>query len=383
MTSSPTSPSEGLIFLTLFGSRAYGTETPTSDWDVRGIGIAPLSTYFGTQEWTQTHKSSAAIKSIVFGRHPEAEEAGDLDCEIQNLTKFVRLASDANPNIFDVLFSHPDDWVYHHPIWMMLYEKRHMFLTMKVRHTYTGYAMSQLKRIKTHRNWLLHPPAQKPTRTEFGLPQERSLVPRDIQDLANSMIVKKQQEWQLDTWMELLPEDEREDFRDALLQHFEMVHGRPYDPNKNYEREQASVQLGMPSDLYKRLEAERNYKQAAHQWKQYQTWLQNRNPSRAALEQEYGYDCKHAMHLVRLLLSVEEILIEGELSVRHPHAPLLRQVREGAWSYDKLMEWATDQENKIKDLSESKPLPRSPDRKAIDELITEMILSYHQLQSSI
>ncbi|TNE49730.1 MAG: hypothetical protein EP343_10690 [Deltaproteobacteria bacterium] len=380
MAASP--PFQGLIFLTLFGSRAYGTSTPASDWDVRGVGIGPLTSYFGTRPWTQTQDDSQAIQEHVFQQFPEAKEAGDLDCEIHNISKFVKLASDANPNIFDVLFADPNDWLFHTPVWEQLYNNRKLFLTMRVRHTYTGYAMSQLKRIKTHRNWLLHPPSHKPTRSEFGLPEVRSLVPRDIQDLANSMIVKKQQEWQLDTYMELLPDDEREDFREALLQHFEMVHGRTYDPNQSHEREQAAVQLGMPADLYKRLEAERGYKQAAHQWKQYQTWLAHRNEERAALEKSYGYDCKHAMHLVRLLFSVEEILTTGDLSVRHPHAELLRDVRSGAWSYDELMDWATQQEAKIHELSKSKPLPRSPDRDAIDQLVTDMILTHHDSSSS-
>lgn len=34
------------ILLTLGGSRAYGIETLTSDWDYRGLCIPPLRSYF-------------------------------------------------------------------------------------------------------------------------------------------------------------------------------------------------------------------------------------------------------------------------------------------------------------------------------------------------
>jgi hypothetical protein len=262
-----------LIFFTVFGSHAYGTSTPESDWDVRGVAIAPLQTYFGTRPWEQFNGCTMYLGSLLLNRYPQA--VGPFDCEVFNLTKFVRLAADANPNILDILFAHPDDWLYNTPIWQLLYDQRHIFLSMRVRHTYTGYAMSQLKRIKTHRKWLLEPPKHKPQRADFGLPEHHSLVPRDVQDLANAMISKKQQEWQLDTLLEQIPEAQREELRDQMLQYFEMVHGRPYQPHEEHELEQAAIQCGIPHDLYRRLDAERRYKQAYQHWQQYQEWLQS------------------------------------------------------------------------------------------------------------
>ena len=366
-----------LIYLALHGSRAYGTSTQQSDWDVRGVAIAPLQTYFGTRPWEQIQGGTPFLEQLLYQPHPEADTGEALDSEVFNLTKFVRLAADANPNILDILFAHPDDWLYQTKVWERLYEQRHTFLSMRVRHTYTGYAMSQLKRIKTHRKWLLEPPKKRPTRADFGLPEARSLVPKDIQDLAESMLAKKQQAWLLDGLLERLEEDEREELRERLQDYFAMVHGRPFSAHDEHERAQAAQQAGIAQTLFVRLEAERKYKQASNHWKQYQGWLKTRNKARAALDQKYSYDTKHASHLVRLLLSVEEILTTGDLSVRHPHAALLREVRSGRWSYDELLEWAEDQEAKIHELSAPKPLPRAPDRDAIDALITDLILSFH------
>jgi len=364
-----------LIYLTLHGSRAYGTETPQSDYDIRGVAIAPLKQYFGTRKWEQLQGSSPYLNGFLHKRFPEAPE--DTDCEVFNIQKFLRLAADSNPNILDILFAHPDDWLYATPIWERIYEKRHSFLSMRVKFTYTGYAMSQLKRIETHRKWLLEPPKAKPSRAAFGLPEHKALIPKDIQDLAESMIQKKIQEWQLDSIREHLSEDEREEFKANLAGYFEMVHGRPFEQEGSHEREQAAIQVGIHKELYKKLDSERRYKQAMHHWKQYQGWLKNRNPARAKLEKEFGYDCKHASHLVRLLLSAEELLSTGDLSVRHPHAKLLREVRGGAWNYDELIAWANEQDAKIQELAKLKKLPKSPDREMLDQFATDLIFSFY------
>ncbi len=39
-------------------------------------------------------------------------------------------------------------------------------LDLRAGYTFSGYAVAQLKRIKTHRRWLIHPPTHKPTRQE-------------------------------------------------------------------------------------------------------------------------------------------------------------------------------------------------------------------------
>jgi len=368
---------ERLIFLTVTGSRAYGTDRPDSDWDMKGIAIAPLETYFGTQKWEQFKGFTNFEEDLLRKKQQEDIPSELIDGEVFNLQKLMRLAADGNPNILEIVFSPPSLWVHHHECWEEIYNIRHQFLSMKIRHSYTGYAMSQLKRIKSHRHWLLNPPGDKPTRSQFGLPEERSLVPKDIQDLAQHLIVKKQQEWQLDQFMEYLPEEFRDDVRDHWKTYFEMTHGRPFNRQGDHEVEQAAIQLGMSQDLFVRLEAERKYRSAHQSWKQYQEWKKKRNPARAKMEAEFGYDLKHSCHLVRLLLNAEEILSTGDLSVQPSQVEMLKEVLSGSWTYEELTDWAEVQKMKIDALAKSKPLPHSPDREALNNLTMELILKFN------
>ena len=128
-----------------------------------------------------------------------------------------------------------------------------------------------------------------------------------------------------------------------------------------------------PNFLYI-LDREKAYLQARRQWEQYQNWKKTRNPVRAEIEAKYGYDCKHASQLVRLLRECEEILTTGQVFVKRPDAEELKSIRNGAWTYDALIEWAEQQEQKLEGLYRNcKILPHSPDYNKIDALCIQLV----------
>lgn len=124
------------IYKTVVGSTAYGTNTPESDIDLKGICVPPLAYYFGTRTFEQQEFSA--------------------DHTIFSLRKFVQLAQDANPNILEMLYTREEDVVVN-TIWgESLRANRDMFLSKKARHTFGGYAHAQLQRIKGHRRWIMY-----------------------------------------------------------------------------------------------------------------------------------------------------------------------------------------------------------------------------------
>lgn len=118
------------ILLAKAGSHAYGTATPASDEDYRGICISPIDYYLGTL------------------RRFEQFETKEPDLVIYDIRKYVRLASQANPNVLEILFTEPSDLVVLETWGAFLISMRNMFLSKRVRHTYSGYAVAQLRKIK-------------------------------------------------------------------------------------------------------------------------------------------------------------------------------------------------------------------------------------------
>ena len=109
------------------------------------------------------------------------------------------------------------------------------------------------------------------------------------------------------------------------------------------------------------------------EWDQYQSWKKNRNIDRANLEAKYGYDTKHGMHLVRLMRQCKEILSTGEVLVLRPDREELLAIRDGAWSYEKIVEYAESEDKNMDTLYESTKLPKQPNRNKIDTLCQQII----------
>lgn len=300
------------IFETLTGSHAYGLATPESDYDYKGIAIPPIEYFLGS--------------NLIFEQY---EEKG-MDRVIYEIRKFVKLATDCNPNIIELL------WV---PTWCIkiitplgekLLAMRELFLSKKARHTFSGYAIAQLKRIKTHRKWLLDPPLSKPTRSDFELP-EVSVITADIQGVIRSL-----------------------------------------------EEKNADLRILFSSEVMTIYQRERQYHNALREWQQYQDWKKTRNEKRAELEKKFGYDTKHAMHLVRLMRMCREILEKGEVVVKRPDREELLGIRNGVWAYDELTEWAEKQDKELTDIYEtSNAIPHSPSIHRASELCMELVEAFH------
>lgn len=258
--------------------------------------------------------------------------------------------------MIEVLFTDPSDWAWPERLGDSLtFEKiwvnRRLFLSTKARHTFSGYAMSQLKRIMTHRRWLLNPPKNKPERADYELPGT-STIEKEQMGVINATINKQADKLGGLGITKDVVEDEHE---------HQLV-------------ELAAAVCKIPKNLVEVIYRERRYNAAMRNWDQYQAWKEERNPKRSELEAKYGYDTKHAMHLVRLMRMAEEILTTGKVNVKRPDRDELLAIRAGAWSFDKLMEWAHSLDGSLDAAEAVSKLPHSPDRVAIDKLLVESIL---------
>ncbi len=350
---------ERTLFATLHGSHAYGLNTPTSDVDVKGVAVAPRDIYLG---FSQSFE--------------QAEQHEPYDLVIYELRKFFRLAAACNPNIIEVLHTEDSEIIHQTPLGEKLIANKDAFISLKAKHTFSGYAHSQLQRIQTHYRWLKNPPTSQPTRAEFQLPNE-TVIPADQLGVVQATILKKLESFDFD-W-NVLDEGNRIHLKACISQFLAEMQ---LTEDEIWIRTGRS--LGMNENFLELLKRERQYKSKLDEWRSYQTWLSTRNEKRAELETKYGFDTKHGMHLVRLMKMCREIMTTGKVVVKRTHdRDELLGIRNGAWTYEQLIEWSTKQEKELnalyaslkKDNQEGKPLPVpfEPNREFLDSLCMEMI----------
>ncbi|MEZ4227255.1 MAG: nucleotidyltransferase domain-containing protein [Polyangiaceae bacterium] len=374
-------PNANAIFVTLSGSHAHGTARSDSDVDLRGACVVPLKVRLSYRDDFEQH--DAPLEGELWNqvragleKHPTAASAMATRVEsvLFDLTKLVKLCVNANPNALEILFAEERDWVFVTPFWRRLHAERHRFLSAKVEQTYLGYALSQLKRIKTHRSWLLNPPAKGPTRADFGLPEQPTLS-ADDRNRIEQAIAEKTRSWGIDT-LEMSKAD-RIALKARLTDFWSDVLACGEGDIDEHQRQVASEALGIPRPLLRALDSERKYRAARKHWESYLRWKEERNRDRAKLEADFGYDTKHAAHLVRLMRTGIEVLDTGDLRVRRPDAHELMKIRDGQYSYDELVAETECLEAAMKTAADSSMLPADVDHAALNELLFALLMEFY------
>jgi hypothetical protein len=408
------------------GSRAYGMHKPTSDVDVKGVCVPPKEAYLGNlrqfeqvdkpiplmlaffdfpadvadADWCVGNNLRALLKGNVKDQKlalqvaqqqvallsdrgfslftPEERVAirgQKLEGTVFNLAKFIRLATEANPNIWDVLFCRDEEVRLITPIGRKLRANRDLFKSGRSRYSFAGYAAAQLKRIRGHREYLLHPPDHQPTRAEYGLP-ENTLIPADHLAAVRAAVQKKIDSWEFN--FQGMTDADIIRVENQIADHLTEIRvALGYDSVEDAKWMAAARTVGLDDNLIYVMQREREYESAFRRWKQYQEWLANRNEARAALEAEHLYDTKHGAHLVRLLKMCREILTTGEVNVWRGDrdAEELVAIRNGAWTYEQVVSWAEKEDAELDVIYKSGKyaVPGEPDRNAIDALCVELV----------
>lgn len=330
------------------GSHAYGLNIETSDEDFKGVCVPPKRYFTGFTD-----------------RFEQAESKNPSDLVIYDIRKFMNLAADCNPSIIEVLWS---EHMWKSKEGELLVNNRDLFLSKKAKFTFSGYAIAQLKRIKTHYRWLKSPPKNPPTRLELGLP-ERTVIPKDQLMAAQSAVEKKLLDWNIDILDGVDPSTRiaiQNKMVDCLAE---------MGMNSGEQYRAASRSIGYDDNFIRLLDLERQYNGRMKEWQQYQNWKETRNQARSELEIKFGYDTKHAMHLVRLMRMCREILEGKGVIVKRPDREELLDIRRGSWKYEELIEWAEKQDAEMNDLYNSSILRKTCDRGKLDELCQEIVES--------
>lgn len=303
-----------IILLGLGGSHAYGTETETSDLDIRGCAL-------------NSHEE------ILLGQDFEQVTDIQTDTTVYSFKKLVGLLTNCNPNTIEILGLKPEHYLYLSDEGKALLENRKMFLSMKAVSSFSGYASAQFRRLDNKSARLANQEIQ----------EEHILNSISYAQKSFAEMYFQYPEDAIKLYIDDAVNDEldKEIFMDISLKHY---------PLRDY--------VGMwnrMSDIV------RDYEKVGKR---------NQN---AISHNKLG---KHMMHLVRLYLMCIDILEKGEIiTYREAEHELLMSIRNGDFLDENrqptpdFFELIEQYQNRLEYAKRNSALPETPDFKRINEFV--------------
>lgn len=138
---------DNLIYKIRSGSDLYGTTIKgKSDTDFLGVFIPSKDFILGTYRVEQHIERSNSEAS------GKANTALDSDYTCYSLPKFIHLLEMNNPTVLETLFAHDNCVLYCNDFGKMLIDNRDLFLSLKIKHSFCGYAYAQKSKMIYNEN---------------------------------------------------------------------------------------------------------------------------------------------------------------------------------------------------------------------------------------
>ncbi len=340
-----------ILFETVIGSQAHGTSTPKSDVDLKFVYMAPLEWLYDRQEY-----------------HPHLELTKDyVGYELET---FLNLVATNNPTILEVCHTSEDCWTLKHALFNHVLEIRDRVLSKTAKHSYLGYAFSQIKKakgMKKFQNWSADRTTKKePVDFCWVISSKKGY---DTVSLKQFMEERGLSERQLGvTSVNHAPNT----FSLFFGENFRGVFGKNSDQIlfSSIPKEQESIGMMVyNADAYKMHSAD---------WKAYSDWKENANRDRWVETADGSFiDAKKTMHLVRLFQMNRDIAEGKGCVVRRPNRDELLAIRNGERNLDEIIAWSAEEEKVIAELYEKSDLPETTDRNMIKSLLMRMRTDFY------
>lgn len=302
---------DNIVLLGLGGSHAYGTDTESSDLDVRGVALNNS-------------------RDILLKRDFEQVTNDQTDTVIYSFDKIISLLINCNPNTIELLGLKPEHYLYIGKVGQQLLDNKEMFLSQRAVHSFGGYANQQLRRLEngTARASNYHLREQHLLKVLQGVADNFKGKFAKYHNKAVSMYIDDSERLGEEIYVDL-------NFKHYPLRDFNMI-------------------------LQETVQIERDYNK-----------LGKRNSN--AIKHEKLE--KHAMHLVRLYYMAFDILENKRIvTYREEEHNLLMSIRNGAFSNDgifseKFYKMVDKLEKRLEYAKKHTELPKEPDYKRINDFV--------------
>lgn len=348
-----------IIFEAKMGSHAYGTNIPTSDIDLRGVFIQPLDDIF---KYGYRDQVADKTNDIVF----------------YELKRFLELVRKNNPNILELLNAPKDCIIYEDIIYEEIKENANKFITTACRYSFAGYAIEQIRKARGYNkkiNW-----------------EEAEMVRKGVLDFC--YILQEGGSIKFQEWVDKHNAYDAEhlshkNFSLAKVDHAHDIYamyktpgGIVSDTRKANDVQLISIPKGTMVEGYLTFNKDA-YSTHCKRYKEYQTWLKERNEDRFKMNKDHGknYDSKNMMHTFRLLKMAKEIADTGEINVRRSdeEREKLLKIRHGEYEFDDLIEEAEAMITEMDDAFENCNLPKKIDPEFVANLELEIRKEWYYL----
>lgn len=337
------------LLKTIKGSQVYGTTVDTSDTDYISLYKHDVDTYL-SNHYTDFIETSKDDVSMEIG-------------------KFIHLCTKGSPIQLEPLFT-PERFILDkHPKIDLLFENKELFLTKKLKYSYTGFVKQQLHKAKN---------------ITKRLDWERNEVKRKtVLDFCYVVVddgVLKVEQWcnYYNIPLDRIAVTKLNHSKEGYLFYTcdESGKGIAADTSNNlrcYELPKDRKGYNLEGTLLYNADV---YSAHCKKYREYKDWLDKRNPERYKAIKKTGsiVDLKFFYHAIRLLNSCEELLTENTIHVdrRGRDAEYLIKIRKGEVSLQELNEYAEEKLILIEDLYDKCTLPDTIDMNKVSELVIEM-----------
>lgn len=335
---------EQLLFKTIVGSTAYGTNVPGSDIDHKGI-------------YMQSHYE------LLTNQYKPQIEVGKDECYYE-VQRFLELLNTANPTVLEMLYMPDDVIIQSSAQFDLIRSQRQMFLTKKCRNSFGGYAVQQIQKargLNKKMNWEKEKMVRKSPLDFCFIAKEGGSRPL-VQHLKSLGI--------------------RQEYCGLVaIDHIRDGYALYHDREGDWEGEEplgfkgivledsnsirlTSVPKGFDEPLGYIHYNKDGYTQHCNAYKSYETWLKERNTQRYVDIQGHGQkiDGKNMLHCRRLLDMAMEIATFGEIRVRRPNAKELIAIRRGEVDLETILSKAEEDIQRMDEMFASSSLPEDVDR---------------------
>lgn len=314
------------IYRIKFGSRLYGTSTPTSDIDYMSIFIPDARSIL-------LQRAKGAVNDQRPKRDGEKNAAGEVEEGRFSLQRYLSLLAEGQTVALDMLFAPSWAWMMEpSPIWVEIVDNRHRLLTKRSR-AFIGYAMRQASKYGVRGSRVA---ASRLARDllDRGISDHGASDKLEVMARAIEVAVGAEQH------MAIVPQTKA---NGGVVMHWEVC-GRkmPYTSSIKNAR-----------DIMQRLVDE--YGQRALQ-----------------AESNQGVDWKALSHAVRVGCEALELLRFGRITFPLPNAEHILAIKLGEFDYRTVADEIEALLPEIEHAAEESALPDDPDLEWVDDFVARV-----------